>query len=103
VAGPYFAIPTTTNAAGSTVQTAPGNLGRNTFTGPGWWNLDFSLTKDTHITERTTLQFRAELFNVLNHATFDTPTSVLGNPTFGFSTGTATAERQIQFALRLMF
>ena len=103
VAGPFFAIPTTTNAGGSTVQTGPGNLGRNTFTGPGWWNLDFSLTKDTHLTERATLQFRAELFNVLNHATFNTPTSVLGNPTFGTSTATATAERQIQFALRLMF
>ena len=37
VIGPFFAIPTTN---GGTVQTLPGNLGRNTFTGPGWWNFD---------------------------------------------------------------
>jgi hypothetical protein len=102
VTGPFFAIPTTTNASGSTV-TSPGNLGRNTFTGPGWWNFDFSLIKDTHITERSTLQFRAEFFNLPNHPTFATPNSTLGNPNFGTSTNTATAERQIQFGLRLMF
>jgi len=102
VTGPFFSIPTTANAGGSTV-TSPGNLGRNTFTGPGWWNFDLSLIKDTHITERSTLQFRAEFFNLPNHPTFGTPSSTLGNPTFGTSTYTATAERQIQFGLRLMF
>jgi hypothetical protein len=81
----------------------PGNLGRNTFTGPGWWNFDVSLIKDTHITERSSLQFRAEFFNLPNHPTFGTPNSTLGNPTFGTSTYTATAERQIQFGLRFMF
>jgi hypothetical protein len=61
------------------------------------------LIKDTHITERSTLQFRAEFFNLPNHPTFATPNSTLGNPNFGTSTNTATAERQIQFGLRLMF
>jgi hypothetical protein len=102
VTGPFFAIPTTTSG-GNTVQISPGNLGRNTFTGPSWWNFDASLIKDTHITERTLLQFRAEFFNLPNHATFATPISTLGNPTFGLSTSTATAERQIQFGLRVMF
>jgi hypothetical protein len=60
VTGPFFALPTTTSG-GNTVQTLPGNLGRNTFTGPGWWNFDVSLIKDTHITERSTLQFRGVL------------------------------------------
>jgi hypothetical protein len=103
--GLYFGLPTTTNAAGNTVLTSPGNLGRNTFVGPGWWNLDFSLTKDTHLRERMTLQFRAEFFDIFNHPGFATPNSTLGNPGFGLSTATAqqSFERQIQFALRLMF
>jgi hypothetical protein len=85
VTGPFFALPTTTSG-GNTVQTLPGNLGRNTFTGPGWWNFDVSLIKDTHITERSSLQFCAEFFNLPNHPTFGTPNSTLGNPTFGTST-----------------
>lgn len=101
--GQFFAVPTTTNAAGSTVQPTPGNLGRNTFTGPGWSNFDFSIVKDTHLTERMTLQFRAEFFNLFNRPTFQTPNSTLSNPAFGFSTLTQTTERQIQFGLRLMF
>lgn len=59
--------------------------------------------KDTHITERIALQFRAEFFNIFNHATFATPISTLSNPAFGFSTATQTTERQIQFGLRLIF
>jgi hypothetical protein len=103
VDGPFFAIPTMESDALGTVQSAPGNLRRNTFTGPGWWNFDSSLIKDTQITERIALQFRAEFFNLFNHATFGGPTSTLGDPSFGVSTGTATAERQIQFGLRLTF
>jgi hypothetical protein len=103
--GTFFGVPQTTspNLGGATVQTVPGNLGRNTFTGPGWSNLDFSVIKDTRITESKTLQLRAEFFNVLNQATFGTPTSSIGNPTFGLITGTATIERQIQFGLRFVF
>jgi Carboxypeptidase regulatory-like domain/TonB dependent receptor len=104
----FFSTPLTTSS-GSAVQTAPGNLGRNTFSGPGWWNMDFSLVKDTSLTERYKLQFRAEFFNIFNVATFSTPGTngssgnVLGSPGFGYSSTTATAERQIQFGLRLMF
>jgi len=52
--GNYFSIPTvTTTIAGVwTVQTAPGNLGRNTYTGPGWWNMDFSVLKDPILRKR---------------------------------------------------
>jgi hypothetical protein len=59
--------------------------------------------KDTKLTETKSLQFRAEFFNVLNLATFGQPGNVLGSSGFGVITGTATAERQIQFALRLIF
>jgi hypothetical protein len=106
--GQFFSVPTTTNSSGGTVQTSPGNLGRDTFAGPGWSNLDFSVVKDTRITESTMLQFRAEFFNILNQATFAvfgaSPLNVtLTNPTFGIATGTQTAEREIQFGLRLVF
>jgi hypothetical protein len=85
------------------VLPTPGNLGRNTFTGPGWSNLDFSIIKDTKITESQTLQFRAEFFNIFNQATFAIPGEMLDSPGFGVATSTATAERQIQFGLRFIF
>jgi Carboxypeptidase regulatory-like domain len=100
----YFGTPTTTSPVnGNTVLTSPGNLGRNTFTGPSWWNLDFSLVKDTRLTERMQLQFRAEFFNIFNHPTFQTPGATLGAGNFGVSTSTQTTERQIQFGLRFIF
>jgi Carboxypeptidase regulatory-like domain len=100
----YFGTPTTTSPVnGNTVLTSPGNLGRNTFTGPSWWNLDFSLVKDTKLTERMQLQFRAEFFNIFNHPTFQNPGATLGAGNFGLSTATQTTERQIQFGLRFMF
>jgi Carboxypeptidase regulatory-like domain/TonB dependent receptor len=100
----FFGLPTTTSPVnGQTVLTSPGNLGRNTFTGPNWWNLDFSLVKDTKLTEATKLQFRAEFFNIFNHPTFATPGATLGAGNFGVSTSTQTSERQIQFGLRFVF
>ena len=48
-------------------------MGRNTFTAPSFWNLDGGLTKSFKATERVTVQFRAEFFNVLNHPNFDDP------------------------------
>ncbi len=87
-----------------------GNLGRDTFIGPGLSTLDLSLLKDTKITEKLGLQFRAEFFNILNHANFNTPnlivfTSAAGvpSPTAGVITSTSTTSRQVQFALKLMF
>lgn len=109
----YFSVPTvTSNISGvGTVQTTPGNLGRNTYTGPGWWNMDFSVLKDTHLTEALNMQFRAEFFNVFNHPTFATPGGTIGSSNFGLSTstatsslgGTGTGEREVQFGLRFTF
>jgi Carboxypeptidase regulatory-like domain/TonB dependent receptor len=102
--GAFFGTPTTTSPVnGQTVLTSPGNLGRNTFTGPSWWDLDFSVVKDTNLTESMRMQFRAEFFNIFNHPTFATPGGTLGAGNFGISTSTAIPERQIQFALRFMF
>lgn len=50
-----------------------GNLGRNSIYGPGYRNWDFSVTKNTQITEKLSLQLRAEVFNILNHANFALP------------------------------
>jgi hypothetical protein len=47
-----------------------GNLGRNTFVGPGYLNLDTSLFKNIRVSDRFRLQFRAEAFNILNHTNF---------------------------------
>ena len=100
----YFGVPTVTSpVTGSAAQAGPGNLGRNTFIGPGWSNLDFSIIKDTKISESKSLQLRAEFFNVLNQATFGNPGATLTSTGFGLITGTATSERQIQFGLRFIF
>jgi hypothetical protein len=50
-----------------------GNLGRNAIFGPGYRNWDFSISKNTLLGERVNLQFRAELFNLLNHPNFALP------------------------------
>ncbi|HXA66571.1 MAG TPA: carboxypeptidase-like regulatory domain-containing protein [Bryobacteraceae bacterium] len=85
-----------------------GTLGRGTFNGPGLAELDLSLFKNTAITERVGLQFRAEFFNALNHANFGTPNATVFSSgaissSAGVITTTATTSRQIQFGLKLIF
>lgn len=103
--GQFFATPLFKYADKATVQDHPGNLGRNTFRTHSFSNVDFSLLKDTRITEKTTLQFRAEFFNLFNQHAFYVPTQVLGATGFGVASQTVPNlnERQIQFALRLIF
>jgi len=63
-----------------------GNLGRNTFTGPGFWNVDLSLAKafsGGRLGEGRRIQFRADAFNVFNHANLNPPNSDLSSPFFG--------------------
>jgi hypothetical protein len=85
-----------------------GNVGRGVYYGPGLANLDLSLFKTTAITERIGLQFRAEAFNLLNHANYGTPNATVftagaTNPSAGLITSTATFSRQIQLGLKLIF
>ncbi len=85
-----------------------GNLGRDTLTGPGIATWDFAVHKDTHLGEKTNLQFRAELFNLLNRANFNTPNAVVFtpsgvSPTAGLITSTSTTSRQVQLSLKLLF
>jgi hypothetical protein len=104
-----FAVPATV-VNGRTVFHF-GNLGRNVVIGPGFANTDFSVLKTTKITESLRAQFRAEVFDIFNHANFGQPGRVFqaGSTTFGvisntrFPTGDSGSSRQIQFALKLIF
>jgi hypothetical protein len=85
-----------------------GNLGRDTLVGPGLATWDFSTFKDTRIHEHLTAEFRAELFNLLNRANFNTPNLIVFTPTgvsgtAGAITSTSTTSRQVQFALKLLW
>ena len=103
-----------------------GNLGRNTLIGPKLVNFDFSFFKQFHLSENKMLQFRAEMFNIFNHANFGVPdsanrtallpftdpngatcpqgqTCASPNPSAGALTKTVTTSRQIQFGLKFTF
>jgi hypothetical protein len=85
-----------------------GNVGRDTLVGPGLATWDFSALKDTRITERLNIQFRAEIFNLLNRANFNLPNAVVFtpsgvSPTAGTITSTSTTSRQVQFGLKLLW
>ncbi len=125
-----FAIPTAPNLAfynancDTTVGDASllqcfnlrGNAGRNSLIGPGTTNLDISIFKNNHVArfgESFNVQFRAELFNVLNHANFAPPTAPTNTDIFdstgarnslaGALTSTVTTAREIQFAIKVSF
>jgi len=82
-----------------------GNLGRNIYRGPSQQNWDFSLIKNFKITERQTLRFTVDFFNIWNHANFANPvsTDVESPSNFGVITSTKGVPRLIQFSLRYAF
>ena len=79
-----------------------GNEGRNAVQGPGYVNWDFSAFKNIRLTESKQLQFRGELFNVLNHTNFRLPVSDIESPTFG-QIQSDVSQRKIQVALKFLF
>ncbi len=93
--------------AGYTFTTPPasdpfGNLSRNAFRAPGFWQLDTGVNKNFVIHENVRLQFRSEFFNLLNKTNFSPPTATTTSSAFGTIRSTY-APRQIQFALKLIF
>jgi hypothetical protein len=92
-----------------------GNASRNMLRGPGLLNLDFSLFKNNYIrriSETFNAQFRAEVFNAINHANFALPSlgnqevfNANGTPnaSAGKIASTITASRQIQFAVKVIW
>lgn len=85
-----------------------GNLGRNTFVGPGMWSADMTLGKVFKITEKVNFKFEAQGFNVFNRANFLLATAGgaghndMRDTNFGKAAGTLNA-RNLQFGLRLSF
>src|SRR6266850_5785064 len=104
-----FVSPCVANPAPAPPTCHPGNLSRNTVTGPNFVNSDFSVIKNTKLTERFNLQFRGEMFDIFNHPNFGNPVLTTTSSTFGqitgtrFPTGDFGSARQIQFALKLKF
>jgi hypothetical protein len=99
------------SAFGPSAEGKEGDSARRFFHGPGVNNWDFAILKSTAISERVHLEFRAELFNIFNHAQFLTPSGITG---FNIATGAATTggfgqvsqtapPRIGQFALKLNF
>src|SRR5271163_2976574 len=96
-------------AFGPSALGTEGDARRRYFHGPGINNWDFALLKDTKITERFDLQFRAEFFNIFNHTQFLTPSGITGfsggvatSASFGQVAGTLPA-RVGQLSLKLYF
>jgi outer membrane receptor protein involved in Fe transport len=108
-----FSVPTTARQ---------GNLGRNALRGFPFSQVDFALRRQFNLTEHKNLQLRAELFNILNHPNFASPSGRLSSSVFGVSTNTLASSlgtggvagglnplyqvggpRSIQFALKLQF
>jgi hypothetical protein len=117
-----FAIPCTFNGTSQELILGtchPGDINRDGLPGPDFINTDFSIIKNTKLTERFNLQFRAEMFDVFNHPNFGNPATVLSASSAGavtalagafgsitstrFPTGDFGSSRQVQFALKLLF
>jgi hypothetical protein len=79
-----------------------GNLGRNTFRGPGFAQVDLALTKNFKIGERITATLRGDAYNAFNRVNLTNPTLDLNNVNFGKSTGQNTP-RLIQVGFRVRF
>jgi hypothetical protein len=80
-----------------------GNAGTSLVRGPGMWQVDASLAKNFRLRESMSLQFRADLFNALNHINLSGPSTDVSSPsTFGRITG-ARGMRTVQAQLRLTF
>ena len=99
------------NTAAFAVPTAGtwGNSGRNILQGPGTKSVDFSLFKDTHLTESKVLQLRAEAFNLANTPQFNNPAATANTAAIGIISSAASestfqrTERQVQFAAKITF
>jgi Carboxypeptidase regulatory-like domain/TonB dependent receptor-like, beta-barrel len=111
---PYAAHKTITNWFNPDAFAMPadgtfGNCPRNSVYGPSFKQIDFSVLKETRLTESKSLEFRAEFFNIFNHPNFDQPnsyysTSAFGQVfnTFGRTIGLGTS-RQIQLAMKFIY
>jgi hypothetical protein len=80
-----------------------GNSAANVLEGPGLVNLDVSIARTFRLTERYSLDFRSEFYNIFNEAHFNFPNAVVNTGNAGLISATATSMRQIQFGMKLIF
>jgi hypothetical protein len=104
----FFSIPIGVPGGTGPNQGRFGTLGRNTFRGPAFYDLDAALIKDTSLgtragSEPAILEFRAEFFNCFNLVNFSLPVNILHGSGFGVINHTAGTSRQIQLSLKLIF
>jgi TonB dependent receptor len=104
----FFFIPINVPGGTGPNQGRFGTLGRSTFRGPGFHNLDLALIKDTPFGHRdnrelAVLQFRAEFFNIFNNVNFGLPSNTVLGSGFGLISRTSGNSRQIQFSLKLIY
>ncbi len=92
-----------------TVYTALGTMQRNSFTGPGYADLDMSGEKDTKLREGLTFNLRVDAFDILNHPNFGQPSGNVQSSSFGQITGTrfpisdGGSSRQLQISGKFVF
>jgi hypothetical protein len=99
-AGLFSAPPSDFLVAG----TGWGNSAVGIITGPGQWNSDMSIQKNTKVTEWGTLQFRAEFYNIWNHPQFSNPTSTaFAGTSVGQINSSSVTPRVVQFGLKFLF
>ena len=79
-----------------------GNSGRNTVFAPGYADIDMTLQKTAALASGRQIQFRWDVFNVLNRANFDVPNRVAFTPNFGRIFGALPA-RQMQLGFKFLF
>jgi hypothetical protein len=79
-----------------------GDAGRNIIEGPGFSSVNVSLIKNTRVWEAAAIQFRVEIFNLIDRANFDLPDGFLGSPSFG-RVLSANTPRRVQLGLKLVF
>lgn len=82
---------------------AYGSAGRNSLRGPAFHNVDMAISRSIGLPGRLNLQFRAEAFNLLNHANYQVPVFLLDRSDAGRYTATANNAREWQLAVRLSF
>ena len=101
-----YSTPAASLTSPSGVAYAPfGTLTRNGsgLSGPGYFNLDATIFKKFKFTERVGGEIRADMFNALNHPSFNNPSTSLTSATFGQINGTSSSPRLIRFGVRIAF
>ena len=80
-----------------------GNTPKGFLRGPGFWNVDFALTRNLGIGDGKHVEVRVETFNIFNHLNLGSPNTTFGSPNFGKITATSGGPRIMQFAAKFVF